>query len=92
MHVLFGLKFADDIHYNSNQGSKARLQISKHTGAKQNLIIAKWRFKVIQSHVFWSQRKGDKALVTYFYLLSFRRHTVYERSAVNFRGLSKVSK
>jgi len=37
--VLFGLKFADDIHYEfkSSQTSKARLQSSKHTGAKQNL-------------------------------------------------------
>jgi len=37
--VLFGLKFADDIHYKfkSSQASKARLQSSKHTGAKQNL-------------------------------------------------------
>jgi len=37
--VLFGLKFADDIHYKfkSSQASKARLQSSKHTDAKQNL-------------------------------------------------------
>ena len=37
--VLFGLKFADDIHYKfkSRQASKARLQSSKHTGTKQNL-------------------------------------------------------
>jgi len=37
--VLFGLKFANNIHYNfnSSQASKARLQSSKHTGAKQNL-------------------------------------------------------
>jgi len=37
--VLFGLKFADDIHYKfkSSQTSKARLQSSKHTGTKQNL-------------------------------------------------------
>jgi len=37
--VLFGLKFADDIHYEfkSSQASKARLQSSKHTGTKQNL-------------------------------------------------------
>jgi len=44
--VLFGLKFADNIHYKfkSSQASKARL------------------FKVIQSHVFWSQWKGDKAI------------------------------
>jgi len=37
--VLFGLKFADNIHYKfkSSQASKARLQSSKHTGTKQNL-------------------------------------------------------
>ena len=37
--ILFGLKFADNIHYmfKSSQASKARLQSSKHTGAKQNL-------------------------------------------------------
>jgi len=36
--VLFGLKFADNIHYKfkSSQASKAILQSSKHTGAKQN--------------------------------------------------------
>ena len=34
--VLFGLKFADNIHYKlkSSQASKAWLQSSKHTGAK----------------------------------------------------------
>ena len=37
--VVFGLKFADNIHYKfkSSQASKARLQSSKHTSAKQNL-------------------------------------------------------
>jgi len=37
--VLCGLKFADNIHYKfkSSQASKAKLQSSKHTGAKQNL-------------------------------------------------------
>ena len=37
--VLFGLKFADDIHckFKSSQASKARLQSYKHTGTKQNL-------------------------------------------------------
>jgi len=59
--VLFGLKFADDIHYNfkSSQASKARLQSSKHTGTKQNLTQ---NGDSIQSHVFWSHWKGDKAL------------------------------
>jgi len=37
--VVFGLKFADNIHYKfkSSQAWKARLQSSKRTGAKQNL-------------------------------------------------------
>jgi len=37
--VLFGLTFADNIHYKfkSNQASKAMLQSSKHTDKKQNL-------------------------------------------------------
>jgi len=38
--VLFGLKFADKIHYKfkSSQATKARLQRSKHTSTKQNLM------------------------------------------------------
>ena len=37
--VVFGLKFADNIHYKfkSSQASKARLQSSKRTGVKQHL-------------------------------------------------------
>jgi len=37
--VVFGWKFTDNIHYKfkSSQASKARLQTSKHTGAKQNV-------------------------------------------------------
>ena len=36
--VLFGLKFADSIHYKfKSQASKARPQSSKQTGTKQNL-------------------------------------------------------
>jgi len=38
--VLFGLKFADDIHHkfkSSHASFEARLQSSKHTGTKQNL-------------------------------------------------------
>jgi len=56
------LKFADDILYKfkSRQALKARLQSSEHTGAQQ--FNAKWRFKIIQSQLFWSQWKGDKAV------------------------------
>jgi len=37
--VLFGLKFADNVHYKfkSSQALKAMLQSSKHTDTKQNL-------------------------------------------------------
>ena len=37
--VVFGLKFADNIHYKfkSSQALKARVQSSKRTGAKHNL-------------------------------------------------------
>jgi len=37
--VVFGLKFADNIHYKfkSSQASKAKFQSSKRMGAKQNL-------------------------------------------------------
>jgi len=37
--IFVGLKFADNIHYKfkTSQASKASLQSSKHSGAKQNL-------------------------------------------------------
>jgi len=43
--AVFGLMFADNIHYKfkSSQASKARLQSSKRTGAKQE-FNAKWPF------------------------------------------------
>jgi len=51
--LLFGLKFADNIHYKfkSSQASKARLHSSKHTSIKQK-----------EKHVIWSQWKGDNGL------------------------------
>jgi len=61
--VLFGLKFADNIHYKfkNSQASKAcRLQSSKHQ--RKTEFNAKWPFRVIQNHVFWSQWTGDKGL------------------------------
>jgi len=38
--VLFGLKFANNIHYKfkSSQASKARFQSFKHSGGKENLM------------------------------------------------------
>ena len=60
--VLFGLKFADDIHYKFN-ACKLRTQASElQTYRHKTEFNANWRFKVIQTHVFWSQWKGDKAL------------------------------
>jgi len=74
--VLFGLKFADDIHYKlkSSQASKPGFRAPNIQGFRKpreyphkpyivkTEFNAKLRFKVIQSHVFWSQWKGDKAL------------------------------
>ena len=61
--VLFGLKFADNIHYKfkSSQASKARLHSSKHTGTKQNLRQNgdSRSFKVTCFGYMW---KGDKAI------------------------------
>ena len=57
---FFGVKFADNIHhkFKSSQASKARLQSSKQKNKTE--FNAKWPFKVIQDHVFWSEWKGDK--------------------------------
>jgi len=62
--VLFGLKFADDIHYKFKSIATLRKPGKFRAPNILNKIEfnAKWRFKIIQSHVFWSQWKGDKAL------------------------------
>jgi len=51
LQLLFLLKFADNIHYKfqSSQASKARLQSSKRTGAKQNLTENGHRSRVLDS-------------------------------------------
>ena len=53
--VLFGLKFADNIHYNfrSSQASKARLD---------RVLQTYWRKIRIRGQVFWSQWEDDKVL------------------------------
>ena len=59
--VLFGLKFADNIHYKFKsrfESQASQLQTYRHKAE----FKAKWRFQVIQSHLFWSQWKGDKAM------------------------------
>ena len=48
--------------FKGSQASKARLQSSKHTGAKQK-FNAKWPIKVIQGHVLWSLWKRDQGLL-----------------------------
>ena len=62
--VLFGLKFADNIHYTfkSSQASKARRLQSSKTYRHRAEYNAKWPFRVIQGQAFWSQWKGDKRL------------------------------
>ena len=59
--VLFGLKFTDNIHYKfkSSRASTARLQSSKHTGAKQNLTQNGHSRSVT---CFRVSKKGDKGL------------------------------
>jgi len=65
VEILFGLKFADNIHYTfkSSQASKTRLQSSKHTGAEQNLTRnGHSRSFKVTCFELWSQWKGDKRL------------------------------
>jgi len=61
--VLFGLKFADNIHYKfkSSQASKAMLQSSKHTGAKQNLT-QNGHSRTFKVTCFGVSGKGNKGL------------------------------
>jgi len=63
--VLFGLKFAHNIHYKlkSSHASKFESQASElQTYWRKTEFNAKWPFNVIQRHVFWSQWKGYKGL------------------------------
>ena len=60
--VLFGLKFADNIHYKfkGSQASKAVLKSSKHRHKTE--FNAKCLFKVIQDHVFGVSGKAIRDL------------------------------
>jgi len=61
MPQLFGLKFADNIHYKfepSFESQASELQ----TYRRKTEFNAKRPLKVIQDHMFWSQWKGDKGL------------------------------
>ena len=84
--LFFVLKFPDNIYYKfkSSQASKARLQSSKHTGAKQNLTQNghSRSFKVTCFGV--SGKALSDYVIQYRVLptIRFRRCSVYERSAV----------
>ena len=92
--VLFSLTFADNIHYKfkSSQASKARLQSSKHTGAKQNLTQNghSRSFKVTCFGVSGKAMRDCIMLNTLPYLLRFRRRSVCNFSSTkdpqSFRG------
>jgi len=56
--ALFGLKFADNSHYKFKRSQASELQTYRH----KTEFNAKWPFKVIQGHAFWSQWKGNKGL------------------------------
>jgi len=78
--VLFGLKFAGNIHYKfkSSHASKARLQSTKYR--RKTEFNAKSPFKVIRGHMFLSQWKGDRGLsntiiIMLAYLLRFQRYS-----------------
>jgi len=61
--VLFGLKFADNIHYTSLLVAKLRKPGFRAPNVPvQREFNAKWPFKVSQGHAFWSQWRGDKAI------------------------------
>jgi len=80
--VLFGLKFADNIHYklNSSQASKAILLSSRHTGAKQNLT-QNGNSKSFRVTCFWVSGKAitDKVILNTSVGLGFRRCSILPR-------------
>jgi len=64
--VLFGLMFADNIHYKFKSSQTSNFFESQaselQTYRRKTEFNAKWPFKIIQGCVFWSQWKGDKGL------------------------------
>jgi len=62
--VLFGLKFADSIHFKFKSSQASKLKSSQlQTYWRKTGFNAKWPFYVIHDHVFWSQWKDDKGLI-----------------------------
>jgi len=59
--VLFGLKFADNIHYKF-KSSQALGVIAPNIPAQNNLTQNGHSRSCMQGHVFWSLWKGDKGL------------------------------
>jgi len=61
--VLFGLKFADNIHYKFKSSHSFESHASElQTYRRKTEFNTKWPFNVTQGHVFWSQWKGDEGL------------------------------
>ena len=60
----------------SFESQASQLQTYRH----RTEFKAKCRFKVIQSHVFWSQWKGDKAVSNTIHRESKKRETPYSSS------------
>jgi len=58
--VLFGLKLR--VAKLRKPGFKAPKQKQNKTERRKTEFNAKWPFKVIQGHVFWSQWKGNQRL------------------------------
>jgi len=61
--LFFSVKSSPTTFITSLRVAKVRSQASQlQTYRHKTEFNAKWRFNVIQSHVFWSQWKGDKAI------------------------------
>jgi len=84
-HSQFHCKFK------SSQASKARLQSSKHTGAKHNLT-QNGRSRPFKVTCFGVSGKTIKDKIKIRpYLLRFRRCSIYERSAVFFKNILRIT-
>jgi len=97
--VVFGLKFADNIHYKfkGSQASKARLQSSKCTGAKQNLTQngRSMTFKVTCFGISGKAIRDVQVIRNKYqcwpYLLTFRRCIASTKKIRSFSADSKYS-
>jgi len=90
--VLFGLKFAGNIHCKFKSIAKLR-----KPGFRASNMLAQnrvWRKMAIQGHVFWSQWKGDKGLSNRLYEILMlalfvtvpTMYSIYTKDPQSFRG------